>query len=60
MLMTLDAEGQLWVGTLEGLVRVNTSSALIMKRIEDLPGATVQALAISPEGLIWAGMPNNC
>ncbi|NJL22268.1 MAG: hypothetical protein HC895_17920 [Leptolyngbyaceae cyanobacterium SM1_3_5] len=53
--MALDAFGQLWVGTLEGLVQIDTASALIRRRVADLPGSTIQAMTRSPEGDLWGG-----
>jgi len=55
--LSLDRDGQLWVGTLEGLVQVNSASGFAMKRIAEVPGTTVQTLALGPRGSLWAGTP---
>jgi ligand-binding sensor domain-containing protein len=44
------------VGTLDGLVKVDTASALILGRVELREGA-VQALSLDRHGSLWAGTP---
>jgi ligand-binding sensor domain-containing protein len=55
--LALDALGNLWVGTLDGLVQINTANALIKRRVNNLPGVAVQTLAASPWGTLWIGTP---
>jgi ligand-binding sensor domain-containing protein len=56
--LSLDPQGQLWVGTLEGLVQINTANGYILRQQPDVPGTTVQALTLGPRGTLWAGTPN--
>ncbi len=53
----LAPDGNLWVGTLEGLVRVNTATAYVTDQVNNLPGRSVQAIATGPQGELWVGTP---
>jgi ligand-binding sensor domain-containing protein len=57
--LTLDEDGQLWVGTLAGLVQIDTASALILQRVGNLPGTIVQSLTTGPDGKLWVGTPSS-
>jgi len=45
------------VGTLEGLVQVDTASAYLLQTVADVPGQTVQALVADRFESLWVGTP---
>ena len=57
--MQIDNAGNIWVGTLDGLFKINPGTAKIIARIPFVSGQIVQALTIDPSGKIWAGTPRN-
>jgi ligand-binding sensor domain-containing protein len=57
--MQIDNSGDIWVGTLDGLFKINPSTAQITVRIPFVSGQIVQAIAVDPSGKVWAGTPRN-
>jgi ligand-binding sensor domain-containing protein len=57
--MQIDNAGNIWVGTLNGLFKINPGTAKITARIPFVSGQIVQALTVDPSGTVWAGTPRN-
>jgi hypothetical protein len=54
--MAEDAEGTLWLGTLEGQVfRVKGSSLIVEPAATQRDGSPIRALATTPDGALWIG-----
>jgi signal transduction histidine kinase len=53
-----DAEGSLWIGTQDGLVRHRRGSFVRYGRDDGLPDAEITALFEDREGSLWVGMRN--
>ena len=49
-----DSQGALWVGSWQGLAKINPSTGAILSRIS-LPNTTIGALAQDRSGRIWVG-----
>lgn len=49
-----DTQGGLWVGSWQGLAKINSSTGQILSRVS-LPNSTVGAIAQDKKGQIWVG-----
>lgn len=47
-----------WVGTDDGISRLNTTTSVITTWNDGLPSNTVRSIAVDAEGIVWAGTDN--